>query len=436
LCKSHINNIDIKITDFGLAKAVNGNDDVLKTFCGTPQYFAPEVLKRRNTITGRGRYGKQADMWSVGVILYVLLSGTPPFDATGDSVAYIKQIDFPHEYWNSVSSDAKDLILKLLVKEPSKRYTIKDACNHKWIVTDDGDTHVHPLDDPQLLTMTGKLIPARVSLSNSAQRHSSTENAVNKRSTCQRTNTNPVSPDEEVKSDPETKLPDSSIRFANRHQMSPIFANNYSSVKSPKHIKDPTKALNDFTVGVFPRRKTVVATNAASEGQRLPYPKDVSRCGEGSDIKEQDNPRVEHSDDEIVSQFSEQTESISSFVSEPLLESRVDDSFAVATRLFQKISPLDATVNTSVGRKPVGKGTKRKRHAAVSSDHKEDACDIAPVKKTRKPKKTNDEPEIPAKLPKPSSGNRKDGNQSCGKGKQTTLSGWVTKSSATNNNPE
>jgi phosphorylase kinase gamma subunit/serine/threonine-protein kinase Chk2/calcium/calmodulin-dependent protein kinase I len=68
---------DIKITDFGLAK--KANHDGLKTFCGTPQYFAPEVLKRKGSTLGIGRYGTSADMWSLGVVLYILLSGTFPF---------------------------------------------------------------------------------------------------------------------------------------------------------------------------------------------------------------------------------------------------------------------------------------------------------------------------------------------------------------------
>lgn len=54
----------VKITDFGLAK--RATSEGLKTFCGTPQYFAPEVLRRRNTTHGTGRYGREADMWSIG----------------------------------------------------------------------------------------------------------------------------------------------------------------------------------------------------------------------------------------------------------------------------------------------------------------------------------------------------------------------------------
>ena len=73
LLVSQDSDCEIKITDFGLAKRTN--QEGLKTFCGTPQYFAPEVLKRRGTVTGSGRYGMSADMWSLGVVLYILLSG-------------------------------------------------------------------------------------------------------------------------------------------------------------------------------------------------------------------------------------------------------------------------------------------------------------------------------------------------------------------------
>lgn len=54
----------VKITDFGLAK--RATSEGLKTFCGTPQYFAPEVLRRRHSTLGNGRYGREADMWSIG----------------------------------------------------------------------------------------------------------------------------------------------------------------------------------------------------------------------------------------------------------------------------------------------------------------------------------------------------------------------------------
>jgi serine/threonine protein kinase len=146
--------IDVKLTDFGLAKAING--DGLKTFCGTPQYFAPEVLQRRHTVRGAGRYGEPADMWSLGVILYVLLSGTPPFDPDAglnsavDSEGH--RVSFPVEHWQGISTAAQNLVTQLLEDDPVQRLTVTQACQHNWILIEDGDTHVDPLEDPVVLS--------------------------------------------------------------------------------------------------------------------------------------------------------------------------------------------------------------------------------------------------------------------------------------------
>ena len=163
LLENHHNHIQVKLTDFGLAKSLNGVSG-LKTFCGTPQYFAPEVLKRRTTVTGRGRYGQQADMWSLGVIVYVLLSGTPPFDIDNDngenshlqqqqqhSQSAMYQVQFDPNDWEGVSDSARDFCKQLLVTDPQSRLTVQQACEHEWILTPDGDTHCHPLRDPQVL---------------------------------------------------------------------------------------------------------------------------------------------------------------------------------------------------------------------------------------------------------------------------------------------
>ena len=147
LCSSRSNDVEVKLTDFGLAKSIT--QEGLKTFCGTPQYFAPEVMRRNYTIAGKGRYGREADMWSLGVILFVLLSGMPPFDISeGFEALGDFKVAFPDTFWSGVSHAARDMVRKLLETDPAKRLSVVDACEHPWINMDDGDTHRHPLDDP------------------------------------------------------------------------------------------------------------------------------------------------------------------------------------------------------------------------------------------------------------------------------------------------
>jgi Protein kinase domain len=138
---------------------------VLKLFAniaaGTPLYFAPEVLERRHTVYAKGRYGKSADMWSLGVILYILLSGAPPYDIDGKAGMDVilqksLKIDFPQVHWASISPEAIDLVTKMLSKDPFARITVRQACDHPWILMEDGDTHCHPLQDPRLISVTKK----------------------------------------------------------------------------------------------------------------------------------------------------------------------------------------------------------------------------------------------------------------------------------------
>ena len=98
---------------------------------------------------GNGRYGKEIDCWSIGVILFILLSGSPPFDVSAgfDAVASAKVI-FYEDQWKDISSEARDLVRRLLEKDAKKRMSVKDACDHAWVLIDDGDTHCHPLQDP------------------------------------------------------------------------------------------------------------------------------------------------------------------------------------------------------------------------------------------------------------------------------------------------
>mmetsp|Transcript_11129 Transcript_11129/g.16398 ORF Transcript_11129/g.16398 Transcript_11129/m.16398 type:complete len:321 (+) Transcript_11129:186-1148(+) len=124
----------IKITDFGLstlAKGRHGKKQILKTTCGTPNYVAPEVLLNHG-------YDEAVDMWSIGVILYILLCGFPPFysEKTAELFQQIinGRFDFPSPYWDKVSKEAKDLVMKLLCVDPKKRYTPQQCLEHPWIL--------------------------------------------------------------------------------------------------------------------------------------------------------------------------------------------------------------------------------------------------------------------------------------------------------------
>jgi len=136
LLKNKNDDLEVAIADFGLSK-IMGASVAMQTACGTPSYVAPEVLNAAG-------YDKEVDMWSVGVITYILLCGFPPF--YGDTVPEIfEQImeanyDFPEDYWGNISKDAKDFIGKLLVVDVSKRLSAPDALKHPWLTKTDVPT--------------------------------------------------------------------------------------------------------------------------------------------------------------------------------------------------------------------------------------------------------------------------------------------------------
>jgi len=132
LLTSESDDSDIKLADFGFAKKVKTPKSLL-TQCGTPGYVASEILEGKP-------YDTQADMWSIGVIAYILLGGYPPFIENNQRTLFRKirkgQYEFHEEYWGQVSEGAKDLIRNLLVVDPDKRYTSENALQNKWIGAD------------------------------------------------------------------------------------------------------------------------------------------------------------------------------------------------------------------------------------------------------------------------------------------------------------
>ena len=125
----------IKIADFGCAKKITG-PKCLKTLCGSPQYVAPELL------THEDGYNELCDMWSCGVVIYVLLGGYAPFDAPECELAELITAgvyEFHEEYWDEVPKAAKDLIMHLLQVDPEDRYTPDEALSCRWLRRKDKD---------------------------------------------------------------------------------------------------------------------------------------------------------------------------------------------------------------------------------------------------------------------------------------------------------
>ncbi|XP_058494590.1 calcium/calmodulin-dependent protein kinase type IV [Solea solea] len=121
----------LKIADFGLSKIID-DQVTMKTVCGTPGYCAPEILRGN-------AYGPEVDMWSVGVILYILLCGFEPFfDPRGDQYMYTRILNCDYEFvspwWDDVSLNAKDLVSKLIVLDPLKRLNVREALQHPWVL--------------------------------------------------------------------------------------------------------------------------------------------------------------------------------------------------------------------------------------------------------------------------------------------------------------
>ncbi|CAJ2639458.1 calcium-dependent protein kinase 17-like [Trifolium pratense] len=137
-------NAPLKVTDFGLSVFFK-EGEMFKDIVGSAYYIAPEVLKRR--------YGQEVDIWSIGVMLYILLSGVPPFWAESEHGIFNAilrgHIDFTSDPWPSISPSAKDLVRKMLNSDPKQRLTAFEVLNHPWI-KEDGEAPDKPIDNAVL----------------------------------------------------------------------------------------------------------------------------------------------------------------------------------------------------------------------------------------------------------------------------------------------
>lgn len=133
LLASKVSNTDIKISDFGLAKMSKDYPRRLPrshSICGSDFYLAPEVIKQEE-------YGREIDIWSTGVVAYVVLSGSLPFFHNVLHKLYRQIVErdlcFPEQAWKSVAKGAQDFILRLLQVRPGDRLTAEQGSNHPWL---------------------------------------------------------------------------------------------------------------------------------------------------------------------------------------------------------------------------------------------------------------------------------------------------------------
>lgn len=117
-----------KLVDFGLAKMIGPKEKADDPF-GTLGYVAPEVLRKEP-------YSFSCDLWSFGCVIYALLSGSLPFDHESQKetvkMTLENELEFDLHCWESISRECKDLLTKLLLKDPRKRISLDNALKHKW----------------------------------------------------------------------------------------------------------------------------------------------------------------------------------------------------------------------------------------------------------------------------------------------------------------
>jgi|TARA_B100000780_G_C21008475_1_gene403736 polo-like kinase 1 len=121
--------MQIKLGDFGLATKLDFDGEKKRTICGTPNYIAPEVLE------GRAGHSYEVDIWSLGVIVYTLIIGKPPFETTDVKATYTRikrnQYSFPDHV--PISDEARDLISRILTGDPAARPTLEQICMHPFM---------------------------------------------------------------------------------------------------------------------------------------------------------------------------------------------------------------------------------------------------------------------------------------------------------------
>jgi calcium-dependent protein kinase len=124
-------NVNLKITDFGFAKCYDPQEGGLTETLGSPLYMAPEIIKKLP-------YDCAVDIWALGVLLYIMLCGKPPFRGnTKESIlvqVISKNISFSGDTWKKTSKEAKNFLKKMLIRDPNQRISAEFLLKDEWVL--------------------------------------------------------------------------------------------------------------------------------------------------------------------------------------------------------------------------------------------------------------------------------------------------------------
>ena len=166
-------NNTIKICDFGIGRILSSPDELLHDQCGTPMYMAPEILSCSKE---KGYKGFPVDIWSAGIALYIMLSGTLPFSIKNDIDSFIDENDFKKKKnlalrqaiihnepkkIEKISEKARNLLHGLLNKDPTKRLTCDEILNHPWLNSDDINNQHHLFTKAEMIMLSKTYIDYR-----------------------------------------------------------------------------------------------------------------------------------------------------------------------------------------------------------------------------------------------------------------------------------